>query len=182
MMLQWIIRRLENQKKLVLASLSSKNTSNQNQLIKTEEICLDFPAQDRVMLSSFDDIIKEEEMIQGLSPKLAAHLGYCYGRNDYKTFQRTNYPNMPTNCFNDLPELAVTIVMLERKGKIIYFDPSSCLQYAAYPHEIMADEPLLAKFTSLQAFYIGTLAGIAKEKMDHHLSLSHLVLAKDRDL
>jgi len=73
------------------------------------------------------------------------------------------------------------IVSQDRLGQITYCDVINKTTYTASPVRIITDHQLIVKFSSLQSFYIGLLAGLSnvkKRKRKISPEKSHLKLVE----
>lgn len=153
-----------------LKYLTHKILQNNGQLCRIEEINLlkktvivycryiDAPIKLR-----FDEIMNDLAILSNLSAKHAAWIGYYYGQY-YSSF--TNEKNN-CNIFsvadlsrNYSPE-KFNIIMLNRHGELIYSDQDNHATYTILPMQAMINAKIIMNFNSIQACYIGILAGIA---------------------
>ena len=119
---------------------------------------------------AFDELIKDDDILNGFSPLQASYIGYYYGMYCYDLINKSQYPNVPFNCFKNIPTNTLTIHMLDRRRNLVYLDQISGIQDKGSPLQIMLDKNLISKFPPLQSCYIGVLAGITNARVDKQIS------------
>lgn len=118
------------------------------------------------IILEFDEIIRDEDVINSLAPEQSAIFGYYYGVYYFSLFAKNTYFNGSFNCFKYNLLSKCTIYALDRHNNIVYIDQDTCVKYTKTPNEIMLDKNLIIKFSPLQSCYIGILAGIYQSNID----------------
>lgn len=111
----------------------------------------------------FDAIIQEEALLNSFSSRHASYIGYCYGIHNGSATKDTNTKGY-FYCFTDNPSNKYTIHGLDRHRNVIYIDQINKNHITRSPDQIMGLTDLIINFPSLQACYIGILAGINHSK------------------
>lgn len=116
-----------------------------------------------VIKINLEEMIYDEILISNLPSVQAAWIGYYYGMyyNDFKSFQTEKI--CMYESFSDA-NCECSIIMLDRKGNIIYFDKTQNINYVSTPLMILKSRDLINKFKPMQAFYIGILSGVSINK------------------
>lgn len=129
---------------------------------------------------SFDDLISDYVLLSNLPPKQASWIGYYYGKyyndlinNKHKCITKFDFTEeSSTGKFK--------ILMLNRKGDLIYTDKEGIKSHIISPINAMNNEAIIANFDPIQACYIGVLVGIkykkAGSKLFVNLKNTHLRL------
>ena len=118
----------------------------------------------------FDELLKDDDILSSFSPIQASYIGYYYGMYSYNYLNNSKYPNIQFDYFKYEEKEKHTILMMDRVGNLVYFDPISGVQNTKSPLEIMLDKNLIKAFPPLQSCYIGILSGITKAKINKQLS------------
>lgn len=113
---------------------------------------------------SFYDIINRYDFITNFTPDESALIGYYFGLHYYEYQKKVSYS---INSF-DFTKIEVpgkfTIKMIDRYKNIIFGEKDSMETFTSSPLRIFSNREILKKFHSIQACYIGILAGIAYNK------------------
>lgn len=134
---------------------------------------------------SFDEIINDPVMLSNLSSKHASWIGYYYGKHYCNLIREKQKNNASPNfdfSINRFPSQLV-ITMLNRQNDLVCLDKENNTTCTISPVSAMANERLIKKFDSIQACYIGILAGTSNSKKINRSPLSnsnipHLRLVK----
>jgi hypothetical protein len=90
--------------------------------------------------------------------------------------------DMNSNFHLDESQKSFSIVMLNRQGDIIYTDKEARKNYVSSPIKIVSNERIIVNFSSIQACYIGILAGTRSKrrvkKIATHAQCIYLTLVK----
>lgn len=115
---------------------------------------------------TFDEIIRDVVMISNLLSQHTSLVGYYYGRDYYNSMNDKNNHNETVNfefSFRD-SEKRYKILFQGRHGKISYLDKVTQTTHAKLAINILATLSLISEFDSIEACYIGILAGIFVSK------------------
>ncbi|MCD6040284.1 MAG: phosphomannose isomerase mannose pyrophosphorylase [Gammaproteobacteria bacterium] len=123
-----------------------------------------------VIKINLEEIMYDEVLISNLSPVQAAWIGYYYGIH-YEEFKLHNN----SEIYNNGPPFTdrggkCSMVMLDRRGNLVYFDQTKNRNLVAIPLIILKTQSLLQKFSPLQACYIGFLSGLSVSKDQNNIT------------
>lgn len=110
----------------------------------------------------FSEVIDDGFIISNLSATHAGWIGYYYGRL-YSETQEANIKKFDLTSDESFKK-RYTIMMLNRKGELIYHDNISDAVYSQHPNFILEKTNIIKEFSPWHACYIGILAGIASKK------------------
>ncbi|MEO8400326.1 MAG: hypothetical protein ABI597_00845 [Gammaproteobacteria bacterium] len=132
--------------------------------LKKQEVTLNIKRRSLILKYHFSEVIKEIWLIESLSIKDAALLGYFYGRC-YRILQKNNAKNLNSSPFLFKKNKGVYKVLCQqRDGNIVFTDRRSQETFVEHPDSILRNSHVLNNFDALQAFYIGMLVGLAFKK------------------
>lgn len=116
--------------------------------------------------TSIMEIIINPEIITNLPIKQAGLLGYFYGKFWQANKKYIDFFEQKKNREFSLrnSNSKFKINSLDRDGMITYFDINTNEIFKKYPVEIYRNERLIIHFDSIQACYLGILAGISDNK------------------
>jgi len=120
---------------------------------------------------SFDELINDNILLSNLSPKHASWVGYYYGKY-YIDLIRSKH-NRTTEFDYSIENSTgkFKVIMLNRKGDLIYTDNHYDKNHVISPINAMANDIIIANFDPIQACYIGILAG-TKQKNNHKIIIN----------
>ena len=122
---------------------------------------------------TLDEIINDSIILANLSSKQASWIGYYYGKHYSESINKENgYPNILNFTIDEEPGKN-NIIMLNRHGHLIYSSQDKNT-HTISPINAMRSENIIRQFTSIQACYIGILAGISNKNKINHKSSAHL--------
>jgi len=123
----------------------------------------------------YSEILEDNWIFSQLSPKHAALIGHHHGMYIYNYQNKSNYPNVPLNCFESNITGAYTLLSLDRDANITYLDRVRGVQNIMSPHQMILNKNVINKFPPLQACYIGILSGIARAKIENKYTCTNRV-------
>jgi len=114
----------------------------------------------------FNEIMSDFAILSRLSPQHASWVGYYYGH--YYTELLQQEITLPNFAF-ELGESKkrYTILLQNRQGSISYLDNLTNTLCTKRVTDILTTKELIMDFGSLEACYLGFLAGIAASKNKH---------------
>ena len=127
---------------------------------------------------TLDEVINDPAILANLSPKQASWIGYYYGKYYRELISEEKNCSNIFNFTIDESLEKYNIVMLNRDGNLIY---SSCIDNITHtisPINAIRSENIIMQFPSIQACYIGILAGTYNLKKGHQKTFSSLSKAQ----
>lgn len=114
------------------------------------------------IILQFDEIIQDIVILSNLSPQHASWIGYCYGKN-YSALRNHQNPNSFDFSFTDSNK-RYKIILQDRQGRLVYSDHLTQITHTASAEAILTNSSLISQFDSVQACYIGIIAGMNTQK------------------
>jgi len=117
----------------------------------------------------FDEIINDIVILSGLSPEQASWVGYYFGMYYESLLKHKNDFHFNPNNFDfasDDRNARCKLMLQDRPGNIVYLDRLTNLMYKRSVISIITTSDVISNFDSMEACYIGVLAGIFASKKD----------------
>jgi hypothetical protein len=119
-----------------------------------------------IIKTTFEAIICDDKILQGLAPLQACFLGGYIGRALRAKYEK----KIALRKINKMSFLLKNtssryrLVYQNRSGEVAYYDRRFKQEYVEHPITVSSNELIITNFDSSQACYIGILAGISMEK------------------
>ncbi|WP_367608287.1 hypothetical protein [Legionella sp. W05-934-2] len=119
------------------------------------------------LLTTIEDIGLDQAVIKLLAPHHSSWVGYYFGKY-WKSHKIDISQYLGNDEFTKKDDQVHTchILSVDRNGNICYQDTNLNKSFLMHSSDL-ASEHLILKFSPLQAFYIGFIAGIHSEKQDN---------------
>ena len=176
--------------KNIIVFIKNKFLAHTNPFCRIEELDLNnkiitihFRGINAQIKLTFDEIINDSVILSNLAPQQASWIGYYYGKHYSDLINKnSNYANFFDFSIDDQDEI-FHILMINRHGHIIYSNKDNNKTNTISPTDAIKNENIINKFSSIQACYIGILAGTASNKISEKktstlISNTHLKLVK----
>lgn len=106
---------------------------------------------------TLDEVINDKHILSKFSSYEASQIGYYFGKN--KALNEVS-----VDFFKSQRLKKYSIMMIDRKGDIIYIDRETHEMHIRSPEYLILTHHLIDHFDSLQACYLGILSGIYEKK------------------